>query len=76
MRPHPIDNREALAKLPAITQRFWTWLTGLTHHAEPRRKPWTANQHLLAYAFVFVIAIGLTSWGSQTIYVIGRAALS
>lgn len=76
MRLNPIDNREALAKLPAFTQRFWTWLTGLTHRGEPARRPWTVNRHLASFACVFAFGIGLTGWASQTLYGIALGAMS
>lgn len=76
MRPNPIDNRETLAKLPSFTQRFFTWLTGLTHRDEPSRYPWTVNQHLFAYGCVFAFGIGLTGWASQSLYLIAHTTLS
>lgn len=76
MKTHPIDNREALATLPARTQRFWTWLTGLTHRTEPSRKPWTPKRHLAVYAFALVMSVGITGWAAQTLYTLGRAALA
>ncbi|KGM39777.1 hypothetical protein JY96_06360 [Aquabacterium sp. NJ1] len=68
MRPNPIDNRDALAKLPRFTQRFWTWLTGLTHSKEPPRKPMGVTQHLLCYLFVVVLASALSVWSCQTLF--------
>lgn len=76
MNPHPIDNREALAKLPARTQRFWTWLTGLTHQDELPRKPWTPKRHLAVYALALVMSVGITGWAAQTLYTLGLAALA
>jgi hypothetical protein len=76
MRLNPIDNRDALAKLPRITQRFWTWLTGLTHRDEPVRQPWTVNQHLFAYVCVFAMGAGITGWATQSLYNVALSTLS
>ena len=39
MNPNPLRTREALAKFHKRTQRFWTWLTGLTTATRPRARP-------------------------------------
>lgn len=65
---HPIDLREELARrFPRWMQRFFTWLTGLTHRGEAPRPPWSPQQHLWAYFGVAGMAIGLTGWSAQTL---------
>jgi hypothetical protein len=65
MKPNPFTAREALARLPRFTQRFWTWLTGLTHSNEAPRKPWSADQHVLVFLATCVLAFALAAWTTQ-----------
>lgn len=74
MNSDPFESREALARLPRFTQRFWTWLSGLTHQDELPRSPWSVSQHLWAYAGVAGMAIGLSAWATQTLVAMARAA--
>jgi len=73
---HPLAVREALARFPRSTQRFWTWLTGLTHRGEPLRSPWTALQHLLAFVTVATIAFAISTWYMQKLFDIARQMLA
>ena len=74
MKTHPIETREALAKLHKSTQRFWTWLTALTHRNEPPREPWTAAQHYAAFLSVAVVAFSMAAWSSQHLYTLALLA--
>ena len=75
MNPNPLRTRETLARLHKRTQRFWTWLTGLTHRDEAPRPPWTVNQHMATFLSVATAAIGLAAWSAQTLYEATGAAL-
>jgi hypothetical protein len=69
MNTDPFKTREVLARLPQCTQRFWTWLTALTHQREQPRKSWTANQHMAAYLATCVVAFALAGWTTQQLAV-------
>jgi hypothetical protein len=75
MKTNPFKTREALACLPRFTQRFWTWLTALTHQNEAQREPWTTNQHMAAFMATCVVAFALAAFTTQEMTRLAAQAL-
>lgn len=55
-RQNPIAIRQALARLPAWTQRFWTWLSGIALPDETSRRPWSTSRHIAVTLITLVLA--------------------
>jgi hypothetical protein len=73
---NPLKTREALARFPRFTQRFWTWLTALTHQNEAPRKPWSVDQHVAAFMATCVLAFALAVFTTQEMTRLAAQALA
>lgn len=72
MKPDTI--RKTLAALPRVTQRFWTWLTGLLPPGALPHHPWTPWQHFVCTFSVFWLAAAVSLVSMQ--HLLGLAAPS
>lgn len=64
----PVETRIALARLPAWTQRYWTWLSGIAMPTEMKRRPWAPWQHVLCTVVALAVAAAVGVYSAQALY--------
>ena len=64
---NPLSTRDALARLPEFTQRFWTWLTGIARPQEMSRRRWTPAEHLAVTSGLLIGAAILGTASAQAL---------
>ena len=68
-RQNPIAIRQALARLPAWTQRFWTWLSAIAMPDETSRRPWSTTRHIVVTLITLVLAALIALHCAQALFV-------
>lgn len=67
------EDRISLARLPAWTQSFWTWLSAISLPARVARWRWKPWQHI---ALTVVIALAAAAIGTVSVEVLFKVTVS